>query len=187
MEINLDWDLFIICFSLVIVSYSIMIGKYQTLKIILSSYIAILTSDAIGNLFKIYLIGGDPSIDLFTSEIKSLIILKISIFVIITILLATRGGFGIVIADDKSRLASIFTTVIYGFLSASLIISTILVYVSGVTMVEATSLVIESPITSIENSSKLVRMMTENYNIWFSLPAIAFIFSSLIGDHPDNE
>lgn len=184
MEINLDWDLFIIAFSLVIIAYTFMIGKYQSLKIILSSYISILTADGIGNLVEKYLIGDDPAINVFVAqgENQSLIVLKIAIFVILTILLATRGGFGIVISQEKSRFFSFVTTFVYGILSAGLIISTILIYVSGSSMVEATSIFVNNPLTTIEASSRLVRVMTENYNIWFSMPAVAFIFTSFLGE-----
>ena len=50
MEINLSWDLFVIVFFAVIIAYSFIIGRNQTLKVIIASYIAILASDGIGNL-----------------------------------------------------------------------------------------------------------------------------------------
>lgn len=165
-----------------------MIGKYQTLKIILSSYMAILASDGIGNLIEKYLIGENPALNVFVAqgENKSIIVLKIAIFVVLTIVLATRGAFGIVVSQEKSRFVSFMVTISYGILSAGLIISTILVYVSGVSLVEATNLLGTNPLPSIAESSRFVRVMIENYNIWFSLPAIAFIFSSFFGDEVAN-
>ena len=48
--INAHVGSFILVFFLIIVSYSVMIGKDQTLKVILSSYIAILASDAVSSI-----------------------------------------------------------------------------------------------------------------------------------------
>lgn len=184
MEITLNWDLFIIVFFLIIVAYSFMIGKYQTLKIILSSYIAILTSDGVGNIIEKYLISDQSLINI--SENKPLIILKISIFVILTILLATRGAFGISISDPRSKFTEFVMTISFGVLSAGLIISTILVYVSGASLVKLSGVATSESMNLIAESSRSVRMMIENYNIWFSLPAIAFIVSSLMAEGSDE-
>jgi lipoprotein signal peptidase len=63
MEINLSWDLFVVVFFTVIIAYSFIIGRNQTLKIIIASYIAILTSDGIGNLIERFFIGENPIIN----------------------------------------------------------------------------------------------------------------------------
>jgi len=179
-----NWDRFVIVFFVIILSYSLIIGKNQTLKIILSSYISILTADGIGNLIEKYLIGNDPIIKIFVANAdnKSLIVLKIAIFVILTILLATRGGFGIAISKEKSKLFSFISTISFGVLSAGLIISTLLVYASGISILDSSKVIIESPLQQVSQKSLLVSLMIKNYSIWFSLPAIAFIVSSFVSE-----
>ena len=54
MNLNLSWDLFILVFFAVVVAYSFIIGKNQTLKVILGTYLAVLCADGMGNLFGKY-------------------------------------------------------------------------------------------------------------------------------------
>ncbi len=51
MNIQLTWDLFILVFFVVIVAYSLIIGRGNTLKVILGTYVAALAADAFGNIF----------------------------------------------------------------------------------------------------------------------------------------
>ena len=51
MNIELSWDLFVLVFFVVIMAYSLIIGRDNTLKVILGTYVAALTADAAGNLF----------------------------------------------------------------------------------------------------------------------------------------
>jgi hypothetical protein len=61
-NLRLSWDLFIIVFFGVIIAYSFIIGRNQTLKIIIATYMAILTADGLGNLFQTYLLPTAPSL-----------------------------------------------------------------------------------------------------------------------------
>lgn len=180
MQLTLTWDLFILVFFLIIVSYSVMIGKDQTIKVILSSYIAILASDAIGGLIARVIGGGAvTNVLVISSESKAIIMMKIGIFVFLTVALATRGAFEIVASEERSPFMRMMMTIAYGVLSAGLIVSTILVYVSGLSLLSTGTLFTQNPIQEVAQGSQLVQLMIENYAIWFSLPAIAFVISSL--------
>jgi hypothetical protein len=159
-----------------------MIGKDQTIKIILSSYIAILTSDAMGNLIsRIIGEGGVSGVLVIPSENKAIITIKIVMFIFLTIALTTRGAFDVLIADEKSHFMRTMMMFSYGILSAGLIISTILVYISGASLISAGNLFLQDPVQSILQENQFVRLMVQNYSVWFSLPAIAFVISSLFG------
>lgn len=184
MEINLTWDLFIIVFFLVIIAYSFVIGKNQTMKVILSSYVAILAADGVGNLVQTHVFGSaDPLLDVLNIEAdnNAFVIMKISIFVILTVLLTIRGAFSIELFPDRSQVMSVLLNGAYGILSAGLIISTVLVYISGISIFNLTAVNPENPIMAIAQGSGLVRTMIENYSIWFSCPAVVFMISSLFG------
>jgi hypothetical protein len=184
MEINLSWDLFVIVFFAVIIAYSFIIGRNQTLKIIIASYIAILASDGIGNLIERYLIGENApvkAIDVAGDE-SFLIILKIFIFVFTIVLITTRGRFAINMDKHTSSVMNIILNLTYGILSAGLITSTILIYTSGASLVQETSLVMNEAVREMYLNSFMVQVMINNYNIWFSLPAITFVVSSMIGE-----
>lgn len=177
-SILLTWDLFIIVFFLIIVAYSVMIGKEQTVKVILSSYIALLTSDAIGGWLAKMLAAENTEVIQIANENKAVVLTKIGVFVFLTVLLTVRGAFDIVVADEKSPFMRLMMTFSFGVLSAGLIISTILIFVSGASFLTGMTAGI-NPIESIVGDSKFVALMVENYAIWFSLPALAFMFSSL--------
>ena len=188
MEINLSWDLFVIVFFAVIIAYSFIIGRNQTLKIIIASYIAILTADGVGNLIKHYFIGENAvatTINL-TSEEGGLVIIKIFIFVLTIVLVSTRGRFAMNVSHSGSSSMNIILNLTYGILSAGLITSTILIYTSGSSLVQETSVIMNEAVLAMYRDSLMVQTMINNYNIWFSLPAITFVISSFLGEEVES-
>ncbi len=180
MQINLTWDLFIIVFLTIIIAYSFIIGRNQTLKIIISTYIAILTADGIGNIIEKYI---SPKIInvLFpnTDFATAAIVIKIVIFVGVIVVLAMRGQFDVGLNEESSMALSTVVNAIFGVLSAGLIISTILFYMSGGSFLQPT-VGVNTAISSIKRNSVLVGHLIDYYNVWFSLPAIAFALSSFL-------
>jgi hypothetical protein len=182
MALDLTWDLFVVVFFLVIVAYSFIIGKNQTMKVIISTYVAILAADGIGSIIEKYLVGTDPIIQIFTVDkiASALIVFKIAVFVFTIVLLSTRGGFDINLDEEKSTFLYLTMTTVYGILSAGLIVSTVLIYTSGVSMIEGTVDLTNTVIYPIYQTSFLVRQMINQSHTWFSLPAIALILSSFL-------
>lgn len=183
MEINLSWDLFVIVFFTVIIAYSFIIGRNQSVKIIISTYIAILAADGVGNIIERYLLGDEPMIGALNlaNDESSLILIKIVIFIFTIVLITTRGKFEINMTRSNSMLMRVMLSLTYGILSAGLITSTILIYASGASLVQESSIIINEAVLEIYRESQLVRLMINNYNAWFSLPAIAFVISSFFG------
>ena len=191
MELQSSWDLFIIVFFAIIVAYSYVIGHYRTLKVILSSYIAILAADGVGNLIERYLPVAKPYMDSLPVKVEiagdALIVFKILVFVVFIILLATRGRFGLVVSKEPNRFLQFFLTMAYGILSAGLIISTILVYTSGSSFIEAMQG--EKTVNSIQviaEHSRMLSVMVDNYDIWFAMPALVFVVASIFVDGDEN-
>lgn len=184
MDINLSWDLFVIVFFAVIIAYSFIIGRNQTLKIIIASYIAILAADGLGNLIQYYLIGETATvgkIQVDNTE-SAMVIIKIFTFVATIVLIATRGRFTINMEHPKSSITGIMLNLTYGILSAGLITSTILIYTSGASLVQETGTLLNATVMEMYRNSIMVQTMIDNYNIWFSLPAITFVVSSFLGE-----
>jgi len=183
MEINLSWDLFVIVFFTVIIAYTFIIGRNQSIKIIISAYIAILAADGVGNLIERYFLGDTPVIQTFdfTSGEGSLILVKIIIFMLSIVLITVKGKFQINVSRSDSTLMQVILSLTYGVLSAGLITSTILIYASGASLVQESNVIMNQAVLDIYQQSKLVRLMINNYNVWFSLPAVAFVFSSFFG------
>lgn len=184
MNIILSWDLFVLVFFVVIVAYSFIIGRNNTLKVILGTYVAALAADATGALFTKYFGGSELFQRLLSfaelgTEGEVEVFVKVLVFVGLVILFAVRGAFLVDAGDDRSAPIRLALSILYAVLSAGLIINVILVFVSGVSFVgggnpETTS----AALFNIANQSQLIRTLVLNANVWFALPAIAFVIHS---------
>ena len=184
MQILPTWDLFIIVFFAIVVAYSFIVGRNSTLKIIIATYIATLTADGFGNIIDRFVLSDPRFLESATAfGPGSLVIFKILLFVLVILLVTVRGSFFVAMDRERSAILNLATTGAFGFLSAGLIISTILVYISGGVFVGNVTTAIGVDITV---DSTLAKLMTENYNIWFALPAIAFVVMSFVGGEKDE-
>lgn len=184
MQILPTWDLFIIVFFAIVVAYSFIVGRNSTLKIIIATYIATLTADGFGNLLDTFVLS-DPNFVLNVGNFgpSVLVVSKILLFVLVILLITVRGSFFVAMDYERSVILNLTTTGAFGFLSAGLIVSTILVYISGGVFVGSSTTTFGVDITT---GSTLAKLMTENYNIWFSLPAVAFVIMSFVGGDKDE-
>ncbi|MFA5948621.1 MAG: hypothetical protein WC806_06715, partial [Candidatus Gracilibacteria bacterium] len=140
MNIQLSWDLFVLVFFIVIVAYSFIIGRDNTLKVIVGTYIAMIAADSLGNLFGASFSGSPIFMKMLESasvstDQEAIVFVKVLVFVVMVILFAVRGAFSVRTVDDKSPIIKIIFSVVYAGLSAGLIISVILVFVSGVSFI----------------------------------------------------
>ena len=181
MQLVLSWDLFITIFFAIIVAYSFIVGKNQTIKIVLCAYLAILFADGIGNLAEFHLSGRSPLLDMLIRYAGEdiFVIGKVLLFVFTTVFLTVRGGFLIDMPEEKGFIKFIVTFV-FAVMSAGLIVSTILMFVSGYSLISGGPIIEASTIADIRNQSQLVGLMVDHYNWWFSLPAFTFLIFSLI-------
>lgn len=181
---QLSWDLFVLVVFTVIIAYSFIIGKENTLKVTIGTYIAVLTADGLGNLFKTHLLVSKPFfqfLKLFgvNTQDKAFILFKVVVFIIAIVIIAMKGSFEVRKEGSRGGTIGLISNLIFGFLSAGLIVSTLLTYVSGASFVQGAVTISNSALTSIYANSKLVKVMIDNYNLWFSLPAVTFVVWSL--------
>jgi len=185
MNIALTWDLFILAFFVIIVAYNFIIGKNRAMKVIVGTYLAILTADGIGNLFSKYL-GSSKVLEkvfkLFSigGIDKAEVTVKILVFVGVLVLLVIKGGFRVHAGDDFEGIIGAIMLGVFGFLSASLMLSTIIVFISGGSFVNINSFPIDPTLYDFYQSSKFAKILIKHYNLWFVLPAIVFILTSLV-------
>lgn len=181
--LKLSWDLFVIVIFAVIVAYSFIIGKENTVKVIIGSYIAILTADGLGNLFKQYALTSKDFVMFLKffglgGEDKTMILVKVLTFILAILIISMKGGFEIH-RSHHHGIIGLITNLIFGFLSAGLVISTLFIYVSGASFVSGTVSISNNTLAAAYNESQMVKMMIDNYNFWFALPAVAFLIVSL--------
>lgn len=181
---QLSWDLFVLVVFTVIIAYSFIIGKESTLKVIIGTYIAILTADGLGNLFRFHLLISKPFfqfLKLFgvNTQEKAFILFKVMVFIIAIVIIAMKGSFEVRKEGSRGGVVGLITHLVFAFLSAGLIVSTLLTYVSGASFVQGSIALGNAALNSIYANSKLVKVMIDNYNLWFSLPAVTFVIWSL--------
>ena len=184
MDLNLSWDLFILVFFGVVIAYSFIIGRNQTLKVITATYVGILCSDAIGNLFSKYLADSAAFLrflKLFSigNAEQATAFFKVFILILFIVLLAVRGAFSYDAQDARPFGLKITISLLLGIMSAGLMMSAMLIFVSG------NSLVIDvaaaNPLVEVYNQSRLVRTMVDYSNLWFFVPGLSVILLSLFG------
>ncbi len=174
-NIRLSWDLFIIVFFAVVIAYSFIVGRNQTIKIIISSYMAILLADAVGNLFHTYLVPTAPSLQGATGD-QALVLVKILVFVFMIVLLAIKGAYDVALAEEPSALTRFLSSLTFGFLNAGLMVSALLVYLTGGSFVTGT--VQANLYSNLYDESQFIRSLIDYYDIWFALPAVAIVIVS---------
>lgn len=181
MNIELSWDLFIIVIFALVIAYSFIIGKNRTVKVLIGTYIAILAADGIGNLASKYVFDVDFAqkvanfLEMPLGE-SATIIIKVVVFITAIVILAQRGGFNVDSKGDAHLMIDGILTLFFGFLTAALAVSTILVFVGGSSFAFGAGPV--STNIELYKSSTLVKIMVENHNLWFSLPAISLVIAS---------
>ncbi len=180
-NLTLSWDLFIVVFFAIVMSYSFIIGKHQSVRVIIASYIGIIATQGIGNVMS-RLVGNSEqmfsAIGMPTDP--SVIALgKIFIFAICVIIFVTRSGIDVSYEKDAGRILSIVYTGFFGFATAGLIVSTVLTYASGSGILDAT-LIAQGAIADITKGSTLMQLMILNQDIWYTLPAFLIVATGFI-------
>ncbi|QQR54645.1 hypothetical protein IPG41_05645 [Candidatus Peregrinibacteria bacterium] len=174
-NIRLSWDLFVLVFFGVVIAYSFIIGRNQTIKIIIASYMAILTADGLGNLFETYVLPTAPSLQ-GEAGLQVLVLLKIFVFVLTIVLLAIRGGFRVDLGLENSVVTRILANLSFGFLNAGLMVSTLLVYLTGGSFVMGT---VQTGLSiNLYAQSEFIQTIIDHYDVWFALPALAIVLVS---------
>lgn len=191
MSLTLSWDLLIIVFFAVIVAYSFIVGKDESVKIIIATYIAIVAVQGTGNILTALfgetstLAGQSQSLLAslgFTLDVNMISIMKIVLFVAFIVFLSIRGGFTMTYDKVLSGIWDILLTGAFGFGTSGLMVSTLLTYVADRPLLDA-SLASAPALAPLLGDGRLVRIMVEYQDVWFALPAFMLlavgIFQSL--------
>jgi hypothetical protein len=179
MEFALTWNLVIFAAFIMLFAYNFLLGQNSTLKLILSIYIAILTSDGIAKILKEFII--DPSLGIQSllgeSSEHFFIGFRLIIFLTALVIFVVKGAFKISIEKHDHWALRTAIHSLFSVLSASLFLATVLIYLSGNSFVEG--MLFAKEIT-IYQESLLARILIDYYQFWFSFPAIAFLITSFL-------
>lgn len=181
MDLTLTWDLFVIVFFAVVITYSFIIGKHESAKIVIAAYIAVVVVQGVGNLLA-RISSSDPMFSMLgiTIDITLLSTTKLVLFVAAVVLLAIRGGFEISFKREPNGITDTVLTGIFGFATAGLLLSTILTYVADVPILSKT-IAEQATIASIVKGSPLMATMVTYQDIWFAGPALLLLITGFLG------
>lgn len=185
-NLTISWDLTIVVFFAIVMSYSFIIGKEQSVNIIIASYISAVAVQGVGNVLS-KLIGGWPT---FLASIGMpddttiLPVAKIFLFALCVIVIVQKSGIGISFAHEGGRILNIAATALFGFASAGLIVSILLTYATGSAILD-NGFLTDAPILPVLQQSTLMQVMLLNQDLWYTLPAFLIIVMGFL--HMDEE
>ena len=184
MDLTLSWDLFISFFFAVVTAYSFIIGKHQTLTILIAVYIAILATQGLGNIFVKFSGESEPVFRIFKVlgvdlNISTISIAKLVLFMATIIAVALKGGFSVEYGRSHSSLIALIATGLFGFATSGLIVIALLTFVAGSPLLDPT-LGAKETLVPLMGQSYLVQVMVLNQDLWFSLPALLLIGFGLL-------
>lgn len=183
MNIQLTWDLFIIVFFAIVITYSFIIGRKESVKIIIATYIAIVAVQGIGNVlgrvfgksapfFGVLGVSVDPALMSIT---------KLLLFIAIIIAIAIRAGIKVSYEHEPGFPLHAVLSALFGFTTAGLLVSTLLTYAAGVPLLD-TNLPNIASLSPIIQASPLMQLLILNQDLWFSLPALLLVAAGFIGN-----
>ena len=176
-DIALTWNLVILSAFVMLFAYSFLLGQDSTIKLILSIYIAILTADGLAGVLQQFVFEPSPGFqELLEGQEGSFFVwMRIILFITAVVLFTVKSGFHVLIDKHEKWSIRFLIHMVFAAMSALLFLSTILIYLSGNSFVEG--MMFAKDIVIYEQSL-LAQILIDYYQIWFSLPAIAFLVSS---------
>lgn len=188
MTITLSWDLFVIVFFGLVITYSFIIGKHEAVKIVIATYIATVAVEGIGNIIE--RISGDsqPLLKVLGMNVETptLTGIKLVMFVALIIFIAIRSGMEIEYSKEPSGPINTIITGLFGLATAGLLLSTLLNYVANVPLLDA-QLEAASQMSPLAEQSRLMQVMIRNQDLWYALPALLLLLVGFISSESEKE
>lgn len=176
MTITLSWDLFVIVFFGLVITYSFIIGKHEAVKIVIATYIATVAVEGLGNIIERVSGDSQPILSVLGMNVETptLTGIKLILFVALIIFIAIRSGMEIEYSKDSGGPVDTAITALFGVATAGLLLSTLLTYVANVPLLDA-GLANASQVTPIAAQSRLMNIMIRNQDLWYALPALLLL------------
>jgi len=180
MNVVPTWDLLITTTFVIVVAYSAIIGRNSTMKVVFSTYVGAFCADAIGNLlYRLgYTSGASIGSFLFNGP-EAVVLLKIVVMVVIIVAMMLRGTFSVEMGESGTVVDTL-ALLLLGVLSAGLIVTIILIFISGGAFLTSGSIGVTDLAVNIYNSSQLAQLIINNSSFLIALPGLAFILMSWV-------
>lgn len=182
MPLSVSWDLFIAVFIALVVAYSFIIGKHESVKVIVAAYIAIVAVHGIESLAIRYY----PLLQstLGTLQIGftplSISMIKLVLFIVAVIVFTLKGGLAVSYEGEPGVVTNTLMTLTLGVAKAGLLLSTLMSYVAGAPLFRDAQAPTAAWITPLLEQSVILRLMLEERDVWFALPALVLLLVDLL-------
>lgn len=186
LNVTLTWDLLVIMFAAVITTYSFIVGRKESYKIILATYVAAVAvhaaSGLIGWLFShsehLFSVLGLPAQAPILGGIRLLL------FVGCIIILTIRGGITVEM-EDIGGIADIAFTAAAGLATAGLLLVILLTAIAGSPLLDPA--MTQSPnLAPLLAQSRLASALAEQQAFWFCLPAALLIANGIMSAQSED-
>ena len=176
MQLSLSWDLFIVVFFAIVMSYSFIIGKQKSMKIIVAAYISIIAVQGVGNVLQRAMTNSGMTFQSMgiPVDVTMIALAKIFLFALCVIIFVLRSGIDVSYDKDAGSVLSLVYTGLFGFSTAGLVVSTILTYAAGSGILDAT-FAAHGTIAPLGAGSTLMQLMILNQDLWYTLPAFLIV------------
>ncbi len=173
-QVSLSWDLFIVVFFAIVMSYVFIIGKQQSMKIIIATYIAAIAVEGITAVLSRAMMSSGMTLETMgiPVDVTMIALGKIFLFALSIILFILRSGMDISYDKDTGSILNLVYTGLFGFAAGGLMISTILEYTQGSGILESAP--------ALSSTYVLVQLMILNRDVWYTLPAFLIIALSFL-------
>lgn len=183
MEFALSWDLLVIIFTGVVIAYGFIVGKDETMKIIIATYIALITLHGLSIVTET--LGGEITQISdrlgMNGDISFIPTIKLFFLAILILLLTIRGGFDVTATRETGMAISIVITGVLGFSAALLLLMAVMTTIAG-TMPLTNDLILSPVLRPLMEESALLRFLISQQQAIFSLPAFLLLVSGFFGE-----
>lgn len=185
--LTVSWDLSIVVVFAIVMSFVFIIGKQQSVKIIIAAYIGIIAVQGIGNVLGRLL--GSSEIILqsigMEGDTSILPLAKIFLFALCIIVFVLKSGIDLTFEHEGGIVINIIATALFGFAMSGLIVSTVLTYAAGSAILDS-SLLTSPTVLPLLQESTLMQLMILNQDIWYTLPAFLIIVVGFLQSAEDE-
>ncbi|PIP65189.1 hypothetical protein COU77_00810 [Candidatus Peregrinibacteria bacterium CG10_big_fil_rev_8_21_14_0_10_49_16] len=180
MQVTLTWDLLIIIFFAIVMTYSLIIGRNESIKIITATYIATIVTHGVGGYIE--QLSQQSHIILRTLGIAidstTILAIKLLVFIVTIVLIAVQGGIDVDYEDSGATDTGI--AAVLGFATAALLLINLFTVLGQLPLLDPRMTTIP-PLLTVAKQSLLAATMISYQHFWFTLPALILIATSFIG------
>ena len=168
-------------FFAMVIAYAFIIGKHDSVKLVIATYIATVAVQGLGNIFERLTGESHAMLTMLGMSVDTTILAttKLVFFAAVVIFIMIRSGINIEYGKEPGTMLSTVITAMFGFATAGLILSTLLTFVTGGVILD-TALADSTSVSPIIQQSKLMQVLIFNQDLWYSLPAILILGVGLL-------